>query len=71
LAQIVDDREAYRIVIEAIERLDPAAAAVFRKRTKWIESRVLIDDFTELAPDLKAAVEDAITRLSAARAGAE
>ena len=71
LAQIVDDREAYRVVIEAIDHLDPLAAAVFRKRTKWIESRVLIDDFTELAPDLKSAVEEAITRLSAERAEAK
>lgn len=46
LAQVIDDPEAYRAVFEAIARHDSQRADDFRRRTKWIEERKLLDDIT-------------------------
>jgi len=58
LAEIIDDREAYQAVLGAIDRHDPQRAVDFRRRTKWIAKRTLVDDFTMFPP----AIDDEITR---------
>ncbi|HWU60079.1 MAG TPA: family 78 glycoside hydrolase catalytic domain [Microbacteriaceae bacterium] len=67
LADIIDDREAYRAVLDVIERHDPQRAARFRKHTKWIAKRRLIDDFTMLPPEIEDEITRALGELQASR----
>jgi alpha-L-rhamnosidase len=67
LAQIIDDPDAYRTVLAAISKHDPARADTFRRRTKWIERRRLLDDFTMLPHAINDEIRSALDALQSDR----
>ena len=50
LARIVDDREAYRAVISAVEALAPEHARDVRSKTRWLPTRTLADSLFPIPP---------------------
>jgi alpha-L-rhamnosidase len=68
LAAIIDDPEAYRTVIDAFTRIDPAVAEDFRKRMAWVPNQPLFGAFSLISPAVVAEVEGSLAALNAARA---
>jgi alpha-L-rhamnosidase len=68
LAGIIDDPGAYRAVIDAFTRIDPAVATDFRKRVAWLPNQPLLGAFSLISPAVVAEVENSLARLNAARA---
>ncbi len=68
LAAIIDDPEAYRTVIDAFTRIDPAVAEDFRKRMAWVPNQPLFGAFSLISPAVVAEVESSLAALNAARA---
>jgi alpha-L-rhamnosidase len=66
-AQIIDDPEAYRTVLAAIEKHDPDRAREFRRGTKWIDKRLLLDDFSMLPGAVNDEIAAALSRLQSDR----
>ena len=67
LAAIIDDPEAYRTVIDAFTRIDPAVAADFRTRRAWVPNQPLIGAFSLISPAVVAEVEGSLAALNASR----
>jgi len=68
LAAIVDDREAYDAIVDVLEGMRPDAAEDFRLSTEWGERFTLGELFARLlGPEPRAAVEQRLAELSAAR----
>lgn len=67
LAEIMDDAEAYRTVLDAFARIDPAAATDFRKRTAWVPNQPLFGAFSLVSPAIVAEVEAGLAELNASR----
>ncbi|WP_345800592.1 family 78 glycoside hydrolase catalytic domain [Microbacterium sp. AZCO] len=71
LADVIDDPEAYRAIVEVLEEGKPAAALAFRTKTEWIPGRELSEAiFHQTGPGLQRAVADRLAALNAERAGA-
>ncbi|WP_194410372.1 family 78 glycoside hydrolase catalytic domain [Microbacterium cremeum] len=70
LADVIDDPEAYRAVLDAIGAENPEAAEMFRSTTKWGPGRELGDAlFMVAGPDLQRDIQERLVALSAARSG--
>lgn len=70
LAAVIDDTEAYKVIVDALEAGKPAAAHAFRTTTQWIPGRDLGEAiFQQTGPPLQRAVADRLAELSASRAG--
>jgi len=67
LAEIMDDPEAYRAVLDAFTRIDPAVATDFRKRTAWVPNQPLFGAFSLISPAVVAEVEGSLAALNGAR----
>ena len=67
LATIMDDREAYRTVIDAFSRIDPTLARDFARRTKWVPNQPLFGSFSLISPEVVAEVEASLSKLSEIR----
>jgi alpha-L-rhamnosidase len=67
---VIDDPEAYGIIMDVLEAGKPAAAHSFRTTTQWMPGRDLGEAiFQQTGPQLQRAVADRLAELSAARAG--
>jgi alpha-L-rhamnosidase len=69
LAEVVDDREAYAAILDAMTAVDPAIASEFRRRTRWIPERTLLGEFVMLPPHVTDSVEAALAELTRTRTG--
>jgi alpha-L-rhamnosidase len=68
LADVIDDREAYRAIVEVLEAADPEVAHAFRTNTTWSERRELGDAlFMHAGPDTQRLIEERLAELSARR----
>lgn len=67
LATIMDDPEAYRTVLEAFNRIDPAVAKDFQRRTAWVPNQPLFGAFSLISPAVVSEVEQSIAALNQAR----
>lgn len=67
LAQIVDDPEAYRVLVDAVERHDPVGAASFRRHTEWTPGNALREALNRSPQALVAEVIDGFAALEARR----
>jgi len=67
LATIMDDAEAYRTVIGAFHRIDPAVARDFTRRMAWVPNQPLFGTFSLISPAVIEAVEDGLAELNATR----
>ena len=67
LAAIMDDLPAYRAVVEAFERIDPAVAKDFHLRTAWVPNQPLFGAFSLISPAVVAEVEASLEALNAKR----
>ena len=70
LAQVIDDPEAYRTILETMAKHDPARANDFRRRTSWIAERRLFDDIPLVPQAIRDDVAMALGVLQADRDGA-
>lgn len=71
LADIIDDPEAYRAVLDVIRAGNPEAAELIRTSTKWMAGRELGEAvFMRTGPDVQAAVAERLAALSSERAAA-
>ena len=69
LAAVIDDPEAYRVILEVLEAGKPTAADWFRTTTQWMPGRDLGEAIVQqTGPELRQAVADRLADLSAARA---
>jgi alpha-L-rhamnosidase len=70
LAAVIDDPEAYRLVVDVLEAGKPDAARTFRTTTQWKPGRDLGEAiFQQTGPELQRVVADRLAELSAARSG--
>ena len=70
LAAVIDDPEAYRVVLDVLEAGKPAAAHAFKTTTQWKPGRDLGEAiFQQTGPELQRVVADRLAELSAARSG--
>ncbi|GAA1974839.1 alpha-L-rhamnosidase [Microbacterium pumilum] len=68
LAAVIDDPEAYRVILTALEAGKPTAAQSFRTTTQWKPGRDLGEAiFQQTGPALQAVIADRLAELSAAR----
>jgi alpha-L-rhamnosidase len=67
LAAIIDDPAAYRTVVEAFNRIDPAVARDFTRRMAWVPNQPLFGAFSLISPAVVAEVEDSLAQLNSAR----
>jgi alpha-L-rhamnosidase len=67
LAQIMDDPDAYRTVLEAFTRIDPVAATDFRKQTTWLPNQTLKEALNLTPPTVIAEIEKDLARLNTNR----
>jgi alpha-L-rhamnosidase len=67
LATIMDDRDAYTTVMDALKRSDPEVARQFRRRTAWVPNRPLFGSFSLVAPSVVGEVADSLEALNAKR----
>ncbi|MGC3994028.1 MAG: family 78 glycoside hydrolase catalytic domain [Propionicimonas sp.] len=67
LAAIMDDPAAYRTVLDAFTRIDPAVATDFRKRMAWVPNQPLFGAFSLISPAVVAEVEGSLAALNAQR----
>ncbi len=67
LAAIMDDPDAYRTVVEAFTRIDPAVARDFHRRTAWVPNQPLFGAFSLISPAVVDEVEGSLAALNAAR----
>jgi hypothetical protein len=67
LADLVEDREAYAAILDAMVAVDPEIGGEFRRRTRWIPERTLYGEFVMLPPHVTDPVEAALAELSARR----
>ena len=70
LAEIVDDPEAYRLVLDVLAEDKPDAAEKLRKNTVWAGGRELREALSRVAgPPLRRRVADRLAELTASRSG--
>ena len=67
LASIMDDPQAYRTVVDAFSRIDPAVAKDFTTRTAWVPNQPLFGSFSLISPAVVAEVEASLAALNASR----
>jgi alpha-L-rhamnosidase len=68
LAEVIDDREAYRAIVEVLEAENPEAAQAFRTHTKWSTRRELGEAlFMHAGPDTQRLIGERLAELSAQR----
>lgn len=67
LAQIIDDPEAYAVVLEAFQRIDAGVARDFRRRTAWVPNRTLEGSFALLSPAVVGEVSAGLEALNTRR----
>lgn len=68
LADVIDDSEAYRAVLDVLGADSPDAAERFRTTTKWVPGRELGEAlFMVAGPDLQRAIEERLAAVSAER----
>jgi alpha-L-rhamnosidase len=68
LAAVIDDDEAYRLVLTMLETERPAAAHAFKTNTQWKPGRDLGEAiFQQTGPELQRRVADRLAELSASR----
>lgn len=68
LADVIDDPEAYRAVLEVLGAESPEAAERFRTTTKWVPGRELGEAlFMVAGPDLQRAIEERLAAVSERR----
>ena len=67
LAAVIDDPVAYRTVLDAFTRIDPAVARDFDRRMAWVENQPLFGAFSLISPAVVAAVEGSLAELNEAR----
>jgi len=66
---VIDDPEAYRVILDVLEAGKPAAADAFRTQTQWMPGRDLGEAiFQQTGPELQREVGERLADLSAARA---
>ena len=69
LAAIMDDADAYRAVVDAFSRIDPAVAKDFVRRTAWVPNQPLFGAFSLISPAVVAEVESSLAALNSSRLG--
>lgn len=67
LAEIIDDPEAYRMMLDAFNRINPALAADFTRRTAWVPNQPLFGAFSLVPPAVIDAVGDELHALNSER----
>jgi alpha-L-rhamnosidase len=67
LAAVIDDPEAYRTVVDAFTRIDPAVARDFNRRMAWVENQPLFGAFSLISPAVVAEVERSLAELNGSR----
>jgi alpha-L-rhamnosidase len=67
LAAVIDDPVAYRAVLDAFTRIDPAVARDFNRRTAWVEGQPLFGAFSLISPAVVDEVEGSLEQLNASR----
>lgn len=67
LAAVMDDPVAYRTVVDAFTRIDPAVARDFMRRTAWVPNQPLFGAFSLISPAVVAEVEAGLAALNAER----
>jgi len=67
LSAIMDDPGAYRAVVDAFSRIDPAVGKDFTRRTAWVPNRPLFGSFSLISPAVVEAVENSLAELNARR----
>ena len=68
LADVIDDPEAYRAVLDVLGADSPEAAERFRTTTKWVPGRELGEALLMVArPDRQRAIEERLAAVSAGR----
>ena len=67
LAAIMDDPVAYRTVVDAFNRIDPAIAKDFTKRMAWVPNQPLFGAFSLISPAVVAGVERSLAVLNESR----
>jgi alpha-L-rhamnosidase len=67
LAVLIDDYEAYRVVIDTVARDDAEAASVLRTHTKWVPGQTLGGVLFQTPSTTIARIEAALESLSASR----
>ena len=65
LATIIDDREAYADVLDAMRAIDPERAEVFRRSTRWTPGRELREPLNKAPLNVLQAIEKALAALPA------
>ncbi|MEV6699493.1 hypothetical protein AB0M68_20390 [Streptomyces sp. NPDC051453] len=60
---IIDDRQAYEAVLDAIQNIDEARAETFRRTTRWRRGRELREPLDKAPVTVLAAVEAALAAL--------
>ncbi|MFF0291359.1 alpha-L-rhamnosidase C-terminal domain-containing protein [Streptomyces sp. NPDC005262] len=63
LATIIDDRQAYEAVLNAIRTIDESRAETFRRTTRWRPGRELREPLDKAPVTILAAVEQALATL--------
>jgi alpha-L-rhamnosidase len=67
LADIMDDPVAYRTVMDAFTRIDPAVARDFTRRMAWVPNQPLFGAFSLISPAVVVEVENSLAALNASR----
>ena len=68
LAAVIDDPEAYRLILEVLEAGKPVAAHAFQANTQWKPGRDLGEAISnQIGPELRQLIADRLAELSAAR----
>ena len=69
LAQLIDDREAYATVLDAIRSVDPEIAETFKKTTRWTVAQTLASSTIDTPSTVFDALTTALNELNAIRRG--
>ncbi|MFD4960053.1 family 78 glycoside hydrolase catalytic domain [Microbacterium sp. NPDC058389] len=65
LADVIDDQRAYRALLDALEKADPARAETVRAGTVWATGRPLSSALMFTPPEVMAAVDQAVRTATA------
>ena len=69
LSHIIDDPEAYRVVMGAISEVSPDIASAFSASARWVDSQTLATSTIDTPSTVFAAIETALGSLNARRRG--
>lgn len=67
LSSIIDDEEAYRVIVDAFEAVSPTVKEDFQRRTRWIPNQALHTSFSLISRTMAERVMERVEELNDSR----